>query len=285
MPASHAFTATDAGTYTLTSVVLKTAGAQRITATNSAHTSISGSAAVTVIAAAATDLVVTTPPPSPLVAGQNFTMVVSAEDPYNNVDTSFNGNVTIALPGDPTLSTTVQARNGVATFGGLSITTVGQVGSIGVTSGSLKAGTTGPITVIASSSGGSGSPAPMVESEQVSTTQKLKKGKKVGKPVFSGFRFQFNMPVEISGASINVNSTSTKRVKKKPVTTQKPVGFTPSYDPSTNTVILTLNSTKPFATGGGEITISGVTSQAGTVQSPGELEFVIAKNAKGITQT
>ena len=37
----------------------------------------------------------------------------------------------------------------------------------------------------------------MIESDGVVTTQKLKKGKKVGKPVFGGFRFQFNMPVKI----------------------------------------------------------------------------------------
>ena len=209
-------------------------------------------------------------------------MVVSAEDPYHNVDTSYNGDVTISLPGDPALTTTVQARNGVATFGGLSITTVGQVGSIEATSGSLSAGTTGPITVAAPSSGGSSSPAPMIESDQVATTQKLKKGKKVGKPVFGGFRFQFNMPVEISAATFNVDSTTTKRVKKKTVTTEKAVSFTPSYDPSTNTVTLIAQEHEPFAKSGGEITISGVTSQARIDQSPGELEFVITKNAKGI---
>ena len=206
-------------------------------------------------------------------------MVVSAEDPYHNVDTSFNGNVTISLPGDSGLTTTVQAKNGVATFVGLSIPTVGQFSSITATSGSLSAGTTSSITV------SSGSPAPMIESDQVATTQKLKKGKKVGKPVFSGFRFQFNMPVDISGATIDLYATTTKRVKKKTVTTEKAVSFTPSYDPSTNTVTLTLSSTKPFAKSGGEITISGVTSQAGTLQSPAEAEFLITKNAKGIMET
>ena len=125
----------------------------------------------------------------------------------------------------------------------------------------------------------------MIENDQIATTQKLKKGKKVGKPAFGGFRFQFNMPVNISGATFDVFSTVTKHVKNKKVTTQKPVSFTPSYDPSTNSVTLIVKSTKPFATSGGEVTISGVTSQAGTTQSPGELEFVIAKNAKGITET
>ncbi len=125
----------------------------------------------------------------------------------------------------------------------------------------------------------------MIESEQIVTTQKLRKGKKVGKPVFNGFRFQFNMPVEISAAAFDVFSKATKRVKKKTITTPKPVSAKPSYDPSTNSVTLIVKNTKPFAKAGGEITITGVTSQAGVAQSPGELEFVVTKNAKAIMET
>jgi hypothetical protein len=285
LAASHSFTVTDAGTYTFTGVVLKTAGAQTITATDAVNSSIVGSALVTVMATAATNLVVTTPPPSPLVAGQDFTLVVSAEDPYHNVDTSFDGNLTISLPGDPTLTTTVQARNGVATFGGLSITTVGPTGTIEATSGGLSSGTTNPITVVSPPTGSTGSTFPTIESDQIATTQKLQKGKKVGKPVFGGFRFQFNLPIDISDATFDVYSTVTKRIKKKTVTTQKAVNFSPSYNSSTNAVTLIVKSTKPFAEAGGEVTISGVTSEAGIDQSPGELEFIITRNAKGITQT
>jgi hypothetical protein len=285
LPASQTFIATDAGTYTFTDTVLKTAGTQTITATDSVNSSIVGSSVITVTATAATDLLVTTPPPFPLVAGQDFTIVVSAEDPFHNTDTSFNGDVTISLPGDSALAMTVQARYGVATFVGLSIPTAGDAGNIEATSGSIIAATTGPIMVSSPPPVISTSPAPMIESDQVAKTQKLKHGKKVGKPLFSGFRFRFNMPVEISSATIAVLSTTTKRAKKKTVTTKKAVRFTPSYDPSMNTIILTLKSTTPFAKAGGEITISGVTSQTGADQSPSELEFVITKNAKGIAET
>ena len=284
VPASHSFTAADAGTFTVAGVILRTAGTQTITATDSVVPGIAGTDAVSVIAGAAKNLVVTTPPPSPLSAGQEFTVVVSAEDAFHNVDTTFNGNVTISLPGDSGLTTTVQARNGVATFGGLMIATAGQFGSLEATSGGLSGGTSSPITVTPAKGGNNNGPAPMLESDQVATTQKLKKGKKVGKPVFGGFRFQFNMPVDISHATFGVFSTVKKRVKKKTVTTQKLVSFTPSYDPSTNSVTLILKSTKLFAKAGGEVTISGVTSQAGTIQSPGEWDFVIAKNAKTITE-
>src|SRR4029077_6990524 len=75
--------------------------------------------AVNVASAPATHLVVTTAPPDPLTAGQTFTMVVSAEDPYGNVDPSFNGTVTITIPSDPGFTATTQAKNGVATFAGL----------------------------------------------------------------------------------------------------------------------------------------------------------------------
>src|SRR5262249_38598703 len=62
---------------------------------------------INVSAAPATQLVVTTPPPSPIVAGQAFTLVVDAEDPFHNVDSTFNGDVIISLPNQPGFSTTV----------------------------------------------------------------------------------------------------------------------------------------------------------------------------------
>ena len=60
-------------------------------------------------------------------------MVVSAEDAYGNVDTAFNGSVTISLPDEPGFPATVQAKNGVATFAGLTVGTAAQGGSIQVT--------------------------------------------------------------------------------------------------------------------------------------------------------
>ena len=70
----------------------------------------------------ATDsLVVTTQPPSSITAGAPFGMVVTAEDSSGNVDTTFNGSVTIFNPADANLggTLTVTAVNGVATFSGL----------------------------------------------------------------------------------------------------------------------------------------------------------------------
>ena len=66
------------------------------------------------------------------------TVVVSAEDPFNNVDTSFNGNVTISLPNASGVLAPVQAQNGVATFGGLKLDTAANGGTIGFNIGDPK---------------------------------------------------------------------------------------------------------------------------------------------------
>ncbi len=86
--------------------------------------------AFTVVAAPATQLVVTTPPPAAIAVNNGFSLAVSAEDANGNVDTSFNGNVTIALqnnPGNASLggTLTVTAVNGVAIFSGLSLNQAG----------------------------------------------------------------------------------------------------------------------------------------------------------------
>src|SRR5262249_10748922 len=68
-------------------------------------------------------LVLSTQPPLSATAGSPFSVVVAVEDGQGNVDTSFDGGVTIAdfdgKPLGPT--TTVQAVNGVATFSELTL--------------------------------------------------------------------------------------------------------------------------------------------------------------------
>ena len=110
-------------------------------------------------------------------------------------------------------------------------------------------------------------PAPTVVPEQVVHTQKKnKKGKPVGKPTLQWLLDPIQHRDELATAGLagnyHVFSEVVKKVKKKPVTTFKPANFTVSYSDSSNTVTVNLKSTKPFAKGG-EIMISGVTSQAG----------------------
>ena len=64
LPSSYTFTAGDAGSHTFTNVIMKTAGSQSITATDSVRGAITGHTSVAVTSAAATQLVFTTPPRS-----------------------------------------------------------------------------------------------------------------------------------------------------------------------------------------------------------------------------
>jgi len=113
-------------------------------------------------AGTATQLVVTTEPPSSVAPGNGFGLTVAAEDGLGNVDATFNGSVTVALPGGPFGSfaslvgtLTVQAANGVAVFSGLtldqaascelSVTTAGLAGTA-TTTITISGSSTGPMT-------------------------------------------------------------------------------------------------------------------------------------------
>jgi parallel beta-helix repeat protein len=91
LPADYTYAAGDAGVHTF-NATLKTAGSQGITATDTASSSITGSATVTVNPAAASSLNLTGFP-SPIGAGvaQNFT--VTAKDAYGNVASGYSGTV------------------------------------------------------------------------------------------------------------------------------------------------------------------------------------------------
>jgi uncharacterized delta-60 repeat protein len=97
-------------------------------------------------------LVVTQQPPASLTAGTGFGLTVDAEDSSGNIETSFDGTVTVALannPGGATLGGTlsVTASNGVATFSGLTLTTADSGYTLLVTSSGLSETVTGAITV------------------------------------------------------------------------------------------------------------------------------------------
>ena len=87
------------------------------------------SAPSTVAPAPATRLVITQPPAS-VTAGVPFGLTLEAQDPFGNVDTHFNGSVTVApASGSSGLggTTTVNAASGVATFTNLMSTTSGPI--------------------------------------------------------------------------------------------------------------------------------------------------------------
>ena len=287
LPASHMFTAADNGSYTFSGVELATAKSQTITATDSISTTIAGSAIVNVTAAAPTHLVLIDPPPVPIIVGQPFSIAISAEDQFGNVATGYNGSVTISLPNEPGVSGTISARNGVATFTGLTASTAGQGSSLQITAAGFTPISTQPLPI---------NPAPIptaptVETEQVLTTQKKNnKGKKIGKPVFTGFQLNFSTAMSQaaaeSTAGYQVDKIVMKTVKKKKMKVLVRVSFTPTYSPSGDSVTLTIKGKNPFKLGG-QIKIvttppNAVTSSAGVAVS-GVTVFHILPNAKNIT--
>lgn len=285
LPASHVFTPSDAGTYTFTGVVLETAGSQTITATDTISSTVAGSTVVNVSPGAAFQLAMTEQPPNPIVAGQPFTVAVSAEDKYGNLVPSYSGSVTISLSNDPNLSGTVFAKNGVATFTSLSTTLTSDQGSaIQATASGLKPVSSNPLTVMPVSQ------APTVLSEQVLHKQKTnKKGKKIGKPVFAGFSIVYSTAMNPSTAgshpNYQVGVVVNKKVKKKTMKQLQTVSFNVVYNPSNDTLTLSIIGNQPFKLGG-QITINagapnGVTSSDSILLS-GNTVFHILPGAKNI---
>ena len=91
-------------------------------------------------------VVVTTQPPATVTAGSGFGLTVAVEDSLGNVDTSFNGTVTVALASNPIGGTvggtlSVTAQSGVATFSGLTLNEPGGY-TLSVSSSGLVTATT-----------------------------------------------------------------------------------------------------------------------------------------------
>ena len=91
----------------------------------------------------ATHLAVVQQPPSSVIPGGSFGLVLAALDPFGNIDSSFSGQVSVALPGGSgaALGTraSVMADEGIATFTGLTLSQ-----------------TAGPVTLVVSSVGMTG---------------------------------------------------------------------------------------------------------------------------------
>jgi streptogramin lyase len=261
-----------------------TAGTLSLKFTSGAHYSVVANA-TDVAAAPATQLVVTTPPPTTLSAGQAFDITISAEDQFGNLDTSYSQDVTISVPGGPGFTTAVQAKNGVAAFVGLTLPASAHAVTIQATAPGLSGAATNPIPVT--------SPAPTIIGESVLKLQKKnKKGKPIGKPAFAGFEIDFSAPMNPSNAgnstNYQVDSTSTKRAKKKTGPVYKPVAFTATYHQTNDvsSVFLAIKNAAPFAKGG-RITIintppNGVSSAGGAPLATADTDLNISPKAKVI---
>jgi ELWxxDGT repeat protein len=120
LPGNYIFTTADAGLHTF-SAVLKTAGTQSLTATDTASAAIAGTQSVTVNPAKASRLVVSAP--ASVKAGAKFSLTVTVVDAYGNVVTGYRGTMAFRSSDSkarlPRNYTFTAADQGVHTFTGL----------------------------------------------------------------------------------------------------------------------------------------------------------------------
>ena len=177
---------------------------------------------IAVNAAAATKLVVVTNQSGQVPAGTGFEIIIEAQDPFGNVDSLFNGKMSLALGDNPNGETlggtlTATAIDGIATFSGVTLDKPNGTYSLTVSGASLT--TESPPAAVAPPT-----PAqiPTVTGETVVYFQKTnKKGKLQGKKTFSGFKIQYSIAMNQATARIasnyQVKATIIKRVKKQMV--------------------------------------------------------------------
>ena len=143
---------TSNGVATFSGLTLTRAAAGYTLSVSSSGLAGSTTAALTVTPAAATQLVITQQPPASVALNTGFGLIVVIEDAFGNVVTSANNTVTLALANNPTGAKlggtlSVKAKNGVATFTGLTLNKRGSGYTIKVSSTGLTGATTTAITV------------------------------------------------------------------------------------------------------------------------------------------
>ena len=159
LPAGYTFTANDAGTHTFL-VTLDTAGAQSITATDTASTLVTGTLAGINVSPAAASQIVLSGLPSATTLGATQTLTVTMRDPYGNLATGYTGTVQFTssdlqagLPASYTFQTTdAGSRSFAVTFntaGTQSVTVTDSVAGLSATSAGVSVTPAAPINLTA----------------------------------------------------------------------------------------------------------------------------------------
>jgi hypothetical protein len=194
------------------------------------------------------------------------------------------------------VGTATTDANGVATLAGVSLAGLNS----GTYPGAVGASFAGDSTYAGSSANGAlvvsaTSPPPpnppVIVGEQPLFRRKTnKKGKPIGRPVLSGFVFQFSDPLNpasaMNGANYQVDSITIKRVKKQARRILHPItGFSVAYSPANDSVTLTFARKQTFRTGG-QITVAGgqpagVTGASGAALT-GSTVFTISPHGQNI---
>lgn len=127
LPASHVFTATEAGHFTFTGIVLKRAGSHQVTVQDVANAALSAHQDVGVVAGAPSALAFTQVPTSGSASTALSPVEVSLRDGFGNTAAVGAPRVTVALVEAGDLSGVVEVApvEGVARFAGLRVSTEG----------------------------------------------------------------------------------------------------------------------------------------------------------------
>ncbi len=154
----------------------------------------------TVTAAPATQLLVTTQPPAAVTVGAGFGVTITAEDPFGNVDPTFDANVTLGLAANTAngnLGGTISgnAASGMVTFSGLTLDTAGGGYTLAASGNGLTSAPTSAIDVT----------APGVANQLVVTTEPPD-------TVAAGTGFSLVVSAEDSFGTVDANFTGTVTV-------------------------------------------------------------------------
>jgi hypothetical protein len=289
------------GVATFSGLTIDYTGFYAFTATAAGATETETSDSFKVTAATANQLLITSPLPDPIITGQPFSLVAAAEDPFGNVSSSYDGNISVALASNPGGSplggtTTVAAVDGTASFPNLTLSSAGTGYTLEVSGDGLTSATTAPQTVAPTEP----TPPPvtlpiefpplppLIIGEQVVSRQKVNKaGRTVGKPKFVGFTLDYNAQMDPSTAGLaatyQITSTTTVRVKNKLIEGSRPIDFTAAYDALSASVTLLVRGQPRFARGGQLVVTGGIDSQSGVPLDTYGTPFTILPEPGGIT--
>jgi hypothetical protein len=151
LPPDYTFTSADNGVHTFSGVTLVAAGAQTLTAQDTADGSLTASVTIGATAAPADHFVITAP--SSIIAGVSFDLTITAQDPYGNLATGYSGTVTFTssdaqatLPADYTFTA---ADNGMHPFSGIILRTAGAQTATAQDTASVSLTGNAAVTVVA----------------------------------------------------------------------------------------------------------------------------------------
>ncbi len=229
------------------------------------------------------NLIVTGQPPAFVAPNAPFNLTVTVNYQSGGLYAGYNGNVTLALlstnPGATLGGTlTAAAKNGVATFSGLTLNQLGSGARIMASTDPLTTTLTTPVTVAT---------PPMIVTQRVLYVGRGRRRRVVG------FALDFSAALDPARATNLANYALTQLQRRGGRLTALAVTFRVAYDPTTHEVTLTLLGKPRFAAGGKLVVAArpptGLTNATGAPLDGGNLgtfgtdaTFLIARNGKGI---